>query len=137
MSGTARAHYLLAHIVLAGVVIQFLLAGLGVFGAASFESHAIVGDLLLGLALVALILAGISRRALAWTAGLLVAVLVQRYLPDFRDSAPAVAALHPLNAVLVLFLAVTVFRGAVPPLRAVERGGEATGADAPTRGPAR
>ncbi len=130
MSGTARAHYVLAHVLLAGAVLQFFFGGLVIFGGGLSELHFIVGDIMLLLSLIALILAAVSRRALAFTAALFVAVLIQRYLPDFRESAPGLAALHPLNAVLILFLAAATFRGAMPSLRPLERGSEATGAQA-------
>jgi hypothetical protein len=123
MSKTARAHYVLAHVVLAGVVFQFLFAGLGTFGAASFEIHAIAGDVPSLLAFVTVVLAAVARRAFAWSVALFAALVVQRFLPDLAGSAPVVAALHILNAALILFLALTVFRGDPPPLRAVEREG--------------
>ena len=123
MSGTARAHYVLAHVILAGALLQFLLGGSLIFGADLGELHFPIGYLLVLLSLIALVLAGLSRRALPWTAALFVAVVVQLVLPQFRESAPIIAALHPLNAVLVVFLAVSVFRGAPPSLRSIERGG--------------
>jgi hypothetical protein len=120
---SARVHYVLAHLVLAGVVLQFLLAGLGIFDAASFVPHFIVGDLLVLVSLITLIAALLSRRARGWSAGLFVALLVQSMLPRIGESIPAIAALHVLNAVLVMYLAAVVFRGAPPSLRAVERSG--------------
>lgn len=123
MSGAARAHYILAHILLAGAVLQFFFGGLVIFGAGLLELHFIVGDVMLLLAVIALVLSVVSRRALPWTAALLVAVLVQRFLPGFRESAPALAALHPLNALLILFLALAVFQGAPLALRSGGRGG--------------
>jgi len=123
LSGTARAHYILAHVLLAGAVLQFFFGGQVIFGAAPSDLHIIVGNLLLGLSLIALVLAALSRRALTFTAALFVAMLIQGFLPDFRATAPGLAALHPLNAVLILFLALATFHGAMPSLRPLERGG--------------
>ena len=128
MSGTARAHSILAHVILAGALLQFFFGGLVIFGGGLLELHFIVGDLMLLLSLIALILAVFGRRALPWTAALFVAVLIQRFLPGFRESAPGIAALHTLNAVLILFLAITVFRGgAMPSLRPPTGGGAQLG----------
>lgn len=77
MSGTARAHYILAHALLAGAVLQFFFGGQVIFGAAPSDLHIIVGNLLLGLSLIALVLAALSRRAPAFTAALFVALLIR------------------------------------------------------------
>ena len=126
MSGTARAHYVLALIVLALVVLQFIFAGIGLFGAGPFELHFIFGTLLQLLALITLIVSLISKRARGWSAGLFVAALIQGFLPAFRETAPAIAALHVVNPLLILYLALAAFRGSPPSLRPVERGGGPT-----------
>lgn len=104
----------LTAVFLTGAVLQFFLAGLGVFGAgASFEVHATVG-VILGLAsIVLLILAGIlvasgsmARRSMGLAALLVVLMVVQYLLVElFSESVAALAALHPVNGLLVLGLA--------------------------------
>jgi hypothetical protein len=61
--GAARAHRVLALLFLAGAVIQFFLAGLGVFGETSYDAHQVWGGVLTVIALVVLILAFVGRRA--------------------------------------------------------------------------
>ena len=81
MNTTARVHFILAHVLLAGVALQYLLAGLGIFGAASFEIHEHVGDALILVALLALVASLLIGRARGWTIVLFVAFLIQRFLP--------------------------------------------------------
>lgn len=110
---------------LAGAVLQFFLAGLGVFGTgASFEIHATVGIILIIVSIVLLILAlilfsvGNLARESARLAGLLVILmLVQWVLVEaFSDAAPALAALHPVNGFLVLLVACALALGFRLPL---------------------
>ena len=123
MSGTARAHYVLALIVLVLVVLQFVFAGIGLFGAGPMEPHFISGTLVQLLTLITLIVSLISKRARGWSAGLFVAALVQGFLPMFRESAPAIAALHVVNPLVILYLALAAFRGSPPSLRPGDNGG--------------
>lgn len=68
--GAARAHRVLALIFLAGAVVQFFLAGLGVFGIdsgerlddqSSLDPHRALGSLLIVIALVQLLLVLVAR----------------------------------------------------------------------------
>jgi Family of unknown function (DUF6220) len=104
---------------LAGAVLQFFLAGLGVFGAASFGPHMTVGKLLWLASLILLVLAailvlsgGLSRGRVGLAALLFVLMVVQWSLVEaFSKGAPALAALHPVNGLLVLSVAFALARG--------------------------
>jgi len=96
----------LATIYLAGVVVQFFLAGLGTFGATTFDAHRAVG---LGLGIVSLIMVVLafvgkvprSLVALSFTLfGLNVVQLVLAQI-DVEE----IAALHVVNALAVVYVA--------------------------------
>ena len=98
----------LAWLTLALGVLQFLLAGLGIFGASSFSAHETVGYTFHTIAVVVFLLALVGpRTGRDIGLGFLLAALatVQIYLPQLRGDAPAVAAFHPLLALLLLGLA--------------------------------
>ena len=116
MKATARAHYVLVLIVLVLVTLQFVFGGLIHFTGPEFIAHYIVGDLIALIALIALIVSLVAKRARGWTAGLFVAAFVQPYLPGFAGSMPILAALHFLNPVLMLYLAIAVLGGGRPSL---------------------
>jgi len=134
LSAVVRVVYrFLAALFLAGVVLEFFLAGLGVFRTQldataagttltktmfdhSFEPHLMLGDILFGvslLLLVAALLARIGRRGVLTALGLLVLLALQA---TFAFAGPAgVRALHPVLALLVLGTAASItfraFRG--------------------------
>jgi hypothetical protein len=96
-----------------GVVVQVFLAGVGLFGAGDMAGHVDFGYLLSVVPLLPLLLAWPARaggRTAALCAGLLVATQVQTFLPLLRDDAPLVAALHPVNALLVFGLGLILAR---------------------------
>ncbi len=100
---------------MAGLALQFYLAGMGMFGASSFEAHRVVGYLVVLLILILLLLALIRRgprRLLAMSALLAVLVIVQVLLPSLRSSVPLLAALHPVNAMALLGVTATIMRSA-------------------------
>jgi len=108
------AYRWLAWLFVACVVVQFFFAGLGVFVPGStFELHRnwgyTFGYLLLFMIAAALI--GRMPRA-AWAAALGVVVLfaLQSVLVALRTSAPAIAALHPVNAVAIFTAALWIAR---------------------------
>jgi lysylphosphatidylglycerol synthetase-like protein (DUF2156 family) len=119
----------LAWLFLAGAVLQFFLAGLGVFGAASFGPHETLGKLLALASLILLVLAvilaltgGLSRRRAGLAALLFALMVVQWSLVElFSESAPALAALHPVNGLLVLSVAFALARGFELPSRILPR----------------
>jgi cytochrome b561 len=86
-----------------------------------FLSHRDTGYTLGLLALAVLIIAAIARagRAQIGRAALIFGLFVlQSVLVELRESAPAIAALHPLNGFLILLLSMLVARDA---WRAVRR----------------
>jgi hypothetical protein len=96
------------------VVIQFMLAGLGVFEShAAFITHRDFGYAFGWLTLVMLVLAIVGRlprRQLALSLALLAAFAFQSVFVAVRSEAPVVAALHPLNGALILVMAAEVTR---------------------------
>lgn len=112
VSRVARwAHLILATVFLAGVVVQFFLAGLAISGETSFDAHAGVGWIVQLVAIVIFLVALVAR--LGWAGiglSLLLAVLVivQTALPN-ADSG-WVAALHPVNALVLFVLAHVIVR---------------------------
>jgi Family of unknown function (DUF6220) len=113
-----RLHAWAAILWVAAIVIQVILAGqaLGnLGGSGNFATHVDFGYWMGGVQLIALILAfpaGTSRRDKAISAGLLVLYIVQTLLPPLRTSLPVVAALHPLNAMILFALSVWYARHA-------------------------
>ena len=96
------------------VVLQIVLAGLGVFAdPGSFVTHRNFGYLfgLLTLVLLVLAIAGRQpRRTIGLCALLLGLFAMQSVFIALRASAPEVAALHPLNGFLILLVAIVVTR---------------------------
>lgn len=111
MNALPRLHAGAAWLFVAAIVVQVFLAGAAIVqlgGSGVFATHADFGYTWVGLSalavLVTAIIARIGRRAILICAGLLALYVVQTSLPYARDSIPAVAALHPVNA-MVLFTA--------------------------------
>lgn len=94
------------------LAVQFYAAGLGLFGAATFGTHALLGyGLIIGAAtLTGLTLAArFPRRVIAVAAALIPLTVLQPILAlTLRASAPSLAALHILNALLIFSLAMFV-----------------------------
>jgi hypothetical membrane protein len=133
MRRVGQATYLvLAWLFLAAVITQFFLAGLGVFGAKTFEPHKDFAGVFHLLALLLLLLAIFVRRNrtdIILTVVLFVITTVQFSLPEARDDAPGVAALHVVNA---LFIWMVGYHLAMRALVAQVRGGaQPAAADAP------
>jgi mercuric ion transport protein len=98
-----------------GIVYQVFLAGVGLLGGGDMTAHMSFGW---GLPLFVLVLFLAALAALpGWrtfgiTALLLVLTWVQIFLPGFRTVNPLIAALHPVNALALFWLALTVARRA-------------------------
>ena len=111
-----------------GVVVQILLAGWGItgLGGQGMDTHIQVGYWLSLAPLVPLVLswpARAGRRTVVMCAVLLVITFVQTLLPSAaagRGNIPWIAALHPINAFIVLGLGIAVARRAVGLARAEE-----------------
>ena len=109
-------HLVVAWLLVAGLLVQVFLAGMGVFsGPAEFATHRDFGYLLTLLPVV-LVLTGLVGGMGRWQViGAAVAFgqfILQSILVLQRDSVPAIAALHPVNGFLVLLLATGLARDA-------------------------
>ena len=103
----------LAWLVAGGMILQFYLAGAALFGVTTFEPHRALGEglaLAILLLLVSALIARPGRRVVGMVAALTALAVVQILLPSLRSGLPWVAALHALNAVALLWLAVSIAR---------------------------
>ena len=94
-------------IVLLGVV-QFFLAGLGLFAGETFEAHEDLGWGIHSLTILVLLLSILgprTKRDIILGVALLVVTTIQTSLPGLRDDAGWLAAFHPVLALAVLGLA--------------------------------
>jgi hypothetical protein len=96
-----------------GLFVQFYLAGRGAFGASSYATHKDFGDLLHLVTPVILVLTlvnRVTRNRLDVILSILLIVLfeVQFALADLKH--PSVGAFHPVNALLLLGVAYSLFR---------------------------
>ena len=118
MTARARARQVYQigiYVVVAAVVIQFLLAGLGIFtnGDFLFYHAAINGAIIFFLPLILVGIgwyAGMDRRTLGMTAGIAGLVIVQSlllfpYHTDVQGPLRAISGFHALNALLIFWLA--------------------------------
>lgn len=104
-----------ALVTLVAIGIQFLLAGIGVFGASllgieGFDAHFWFGGAvhaLLGLLLALSLVGRFPRGLIAWNAGLFVVASAMMGLPRFSEQ--NIAAFHPLGAFLVAVLTYVVY----------------------------
>ena len=90
------------------IVLQFFLAGLGIFGAESFSSHETVGGILHGLTVLVFLLAIAGPRTgrdIGLGFALAALTTLQISLPELRDDSAWLAAFHPVLALAVLGLA--------------------------------
>ena len=119
MNGTnliRRIHQALAWLFVASVLVQVLLIGLYLFAGASLTPHRAFGGLVVGI--LAILVATTAGAANLPDGGgrraglLLVLVIVQVILPAFHRTSPLIAALHPVNALLIFWVGLVVARGA-------------------------
>jgi hypothetical protein len=85
------------------IVLQFFLAGVGVFGASDYDMHRSVGYLIAVLAALLFVLAlvgSLDRRRVLFSGLLLLLMIVQIALIESDE--PWVMAFHPLNGLLIL-----------------------------------
>jgi hypothetical protein len=146
-SGAAWLYRILISIFAVLVPLQFFFAGAGIFRAEpgegesvshdtfedKFELHAATGHLLfipgVFLLLIFILIAWTGPRSIGATVGLGVLLFIQILLPSAGDW---IAALHPVNALLILFLtwflAWRAWRGnlLIPPSRLAAPAGPAT-----------
>ena len=124
----ARVTYVaLVWLFLVGMVVQVFLAGLGMFSADSrdFGIHIQLGwilHLIPVLILIAAAVGRVGRPTVLWVAALVLTTLVQPFLPGLRETSVALAALHPVNAMVMFAITVrlawtssALLPGAPPP----------------------
>lgn len=100
----SKVHLGLAWLTMAAVIVQFFLAGLGVFGDQDFVPHMANGSLILFMALLLslLALAGwLGSKRIGLSLLLLALMLLQAVL---AYSPTTIAALHPVNGLAILFV---------------------------------
>jgi Family of unknown function (DUF6220) len=105
-------------IVFALTLVQFFLAGLGLFGTSGFDAHESVGYILHGITILVFLLALAgprNGRDIGMGFGLVLIATIQVSLPGLRDDAPVIAAFHPLVALLILGLSAHIGRRYVGP----------------------
>jgi hypothetical membrane protein len=99
----SRIHMVLGGITMLLIVLQFFLAGVGIFGAGDIDMHRSVGYLIAVLAAILLLLAlagTLGQKRILFSALLLVLMIVQIALIESDE--PWVMAFHPLNGLLIL-----------------------------------
>lgn len=106
-----RIHALVAWALVAAIAIQVFLAGAAMTalgGSGSFKTHIDFGYTAIGIVVLLLLVSALvarrPRREVGMTAGLLALYVVQTSLPYARESIPAIAALHPVNALFLFAL---------------------------------
>ena len=107
-----RVHVAAAILFVAAIVAQVFLAGAAIAslgGSGNFATHIEFGYTGIGIAaallVVTALLARRPRRDVGIAVGLLLLYIVQTILPTFKTSTPALAALHPVNALLLFAVA--------------------------------
>jgi hypothetical protein len=107
-------HTVVAVLFVVGLIAQVWLAGRGVFESPTmFDTHRSLGYTLslFTIALLVLgLLGGMGRRPAILAVVIFVLFILQSVFVVMRDSQPAVAALHPVNGFLILFLAIVLAR---------------------------
>lgn len=109
----ARYLYLaLVWVYLAAILFQVFLAGIALFGAEhDFEPHRGLGYLLHLVPILLVIVAVVAKVGaplIWWTVALLVVQGVQPLLPMLRADLPWAAALHPVLALVIFWLGLTI-----------------------------
>lgn len=107
-----RVHGAVAVLFVAMIVIQVFLAGAALSslgGSGDFGTHIEFGYTWIGIAALVLVVTALvarrPRRDVAISVGILVLYIVQTILPSLKTSAPTIAALHPVNAMVLFGLA--------------------------------
>lgn len=103
-----RIHAAAAAVFVLAILVQVFLAGSAIAdlgGSGDFKGHIEFGYTWVGLAALALLvtafLARRPRRDLGIVGLIVVLYIVQTLLPGFKATSPVVAALHPVNALLL------------------------------------
>lgn len=103
-----RIHLVAALAFVAAIVVQVFLAGAAIAnlgGSGNFSGHVEFGytgiGIVVAILLVTALVARLPRRDLGLVVLLVVLYVVQTLLPGFRSASPAIAALHPVNALFL------------------------------------
>jgi hypothetical protein len=118
MAGTslARRMYLwVAWLFLASIIFQVFAIGLYLFAGFDLGLHflgALIVFVMSIVVTVASFAAGADRRGKAYAGALIVLTIVQGILPGFKDSVGVIAALHPVNALVLFWVGLLVLRNA-------------------------
>lgn len=118
--GARSVWSILVWLVLVMLPIQFYLAGYGAFSFShgtttthdsDWNAHAAFGSII-GLVVILVLISGLlsrlPRQLMGMTVGLFVLMIVQILLAAAGDSAPVLAALHPVNALLITGLTMSL-----------------------------
>jgi heme A synthase len=126
-----RLHAAAALLWVGAIVVQVFLAGQAIAnlgGSGDFSAHTgfgyTIGIVQLVVVLTA-VLARMPRRDIGISVGILGLYIVQTILPVMKDSSPVIAALHPLNAMILFAVSIWYARHA---WRAMSAGSAPTGA---------
>jgi hypothetical protein len=112
VSGARYVYLGVVWLYLAGILFQVFLAGMGLFGTTrDFEPHVGLGWILHLVPVLLLIVAAVARvgsRLIWWNVALLVVQFIQPILATLRNDQPVVAAFHPVLALVIFWLALTI-----------------------------
>jgi hypothetical protein len=107
-----RVHAAVAIVFVVAIIVQVFLAGAAIAnlgGSGNFSTHIEFGYTWMGLVALALLvtvfLARRPRRDIGIVVAIIVLYVIQTLLPSFKSSSPAIAALHPVNALLLFVVA--------------------------------
>jgi hypothetical protein len=107
-----RAHVIVVRVLLVGIFVQVFFAGLGIFTPVGFFPHLILGTILVASSLSMPILAGIGHlgQSVIRRSWLLAGLMIlQGLLIDAgRLGLVYVSALHPVNAMLLLLITLSL-----------------------------
>jgi hypothetical protein len=122
MERPQSAQRVLGWFALIGATLQFFLAGLAVFRAkphdgdklfksSAFDAHRVVGDAMILVTFAILVLAIVNRDQIRIAVLLFALMVLQFILAGVGEDVAALGALHPINGVVILFLAHLIARG--------------------------
>lgn len=117
----SQIHQGLARLFMVGILLQFYLAGLALFGVNSFGPHRMLGDGLTAIALLFPVLAlvgRLGRKLIGLSVLLAFLAVIQVILPSLRGNISWIAALHPVNALVLIGVSGMIRRtGTAKPLQ--------------------
>ena len=113
----ARIHAFAAGLFVAALFVQVFLAGASIAelgGSGTFATHIEFGYTWVGIAalilLITVFVARRPRRDVGWVIAIIVIYVIQTFLPGFRGTVPAIAFLHPVNAVVLTVVSIWYLR---------------------------